>query len=163
MGQLSEFSLPVRLLLKSYRWRRIDPVPWTPLRKPLAQCHVAIVSSAGVVLPGQEPFSKTPRGDTNFREIPADADLKALRDTHRSGSFDHRGMNQDPNLVFPLDRLRELAEARRIGSVNRRHLSFMGSIPAPGLLIRDSAPAAAQLPVQDRGDAPLLGAGLPVC
>jgi D-proline reductase (dithiol) PrdB len=156
MGQLSEFSLPVRLLLKSYRWRRIDPVPWTPLRKPLAQCNVAIVSSAGFVLPGQEPFSKTPRGDTNFREIPADADLKALRDTHRSGSFDHRGMNQDPNLVFPLDRLRELAEARRIGSVNRRHLSFMGSIPAPGRLIRDSAPAAAQLLVEDRVDAALL-------
>ena len=43
-----------------------------------------------------------------------------------------------------------------IGSVNRRHLSFMGSIPAPGRLIRDSAPAAAQLLVEDRVDAALL-------
>lgn len=35
MGELSEFSLPVRLFLKAYPWRRINPVPWTPLRKPL--------------------------------------------------------------------------------------------------------------------------------
>jgi len=58
----------------------------------------------------------------------------------------------DPNLAFPLDRARELVRRGRIGSVNRRHLSFMGSITAPGRLIRQSAPEAAALFVEDQVD-----------
>ncbi|MEA2325285.1 MAG: D-proline reductase (dithiol) PrdB, partial [Thermoanaerobaculia bacterium] len=62
----------------------------------------------------------------------------------------------DPNLAFPLDRLHELERDGRIGRVNKRHLSFMGSITAPGRLIRDSAPAAAELLVADGVDIALL-------
>ena len=36
MGDLTEFQTGMRLFLKAYPWRRIDPVPWTPLRRPLA-------------------------------------------------------------------------------------------------------------------------------
>jgi len=70
--------------------------------------------------------------------------------------FDHAGIRQDPNLAFPLDRLRELAALGRIGSVAPRHLSFMGSITAPGRLIRDTAPEAARLFVEDGVQAALL-------
>ena len=56
MGEMREFGLKLRLFLEVYPWRRIDPVPWTPLPRPLAECRVAIVSSAGLVLPEQEPF-----------------------------------------------------------------------------------------------------------
>ena len=42
MAALDELSLTVRLFLKSYPWRRIDPVPWTPLRKPLAGSRLAL-------------------------------------------------------------------------------------------------------------------------
>jgi D-proline reductase (dithiol) PrdB len=157
LGDLSEFSLPVRLFLKAYRWRRIDPVPWSPLRKPLGKCRVALVSSAAFVLPGQPPFDESQRGgDPSFRWIPADAELSTLVDTHRSESFDHSGMRADPNLALPLARLRELAAAGRIGEVNRRHLSFMGSITAPGRLVRESAPEAARELVADGVDAALL-------
>jgi D-proline reductase (dithiol) PrdB len=157
MGTLDEFTLPARLLLKAYRWRRIDPVPWTPLRKPLAESCLVLVSTAGFVLPGQEPFKATlAGGDGSFREIPWDTDVRALIDTHRSESFDHHGMLGDPNLAFPIDRVRELAVAGRLGEVNRRHLSFMGSITAPGRLIRDSAPAAARLLKGDGVDVALL-------
>ncbi|MHB8523758.1 MAG: glycine/sarcosine/betaine reductase selenoprotein B family protein [Limisphaerales bacterium] len=157
MGDLNEFPLSIRLFLKTYPWRRIDPVPWTPLRKPLAQCRLALVSSAGFVRPGQPPFDETIRGgDVTFREIPADADLTTLIDTHRSESFDHTGLRQDPNLAFPIDRAGELVEAGRIGSVNHRHLSFMGSITAPGRLVRDTAPEAARLLAGDGVDVALL-------
>ncbi len=54
------------------------------------------------------------------------------------------------------DAHRELAERRRIGSVNHRHLSFMGSITAPGRLVRDTAPAAARSLVDDGVDVALL-------
>ena len=66
------------------------------------------------------------------------------------------GLGEDPNLAFPLDRLRELTAAGRIGEVNRRHLSCMGSITAPGRLMRDTAPSAARLLVEDGVDAALL-------
>ncbi len=157
MGDLNEFSLPVRLFLKAYPWRRLDPVPWTPLRRPLSQCRLALVSSAGFVLPNQPPFDDSIKGgDPSFREIPADADATTLQDTHRSESFDHAGLRQDPNLAFPLDRVRELAAAGRIGSVNRRHLSCMGSLTAPGRFVRDSVPQAASWLTEDGVDVALL-------
>ncbi len=157
MATINDFSLPVRLLLKSYRWRRIDPVPWSPLRRPLAESRLALVSSAGFILPGQEPFRvNLAGGDGSFREIPSDTDVRLLIDTHRSESFDHEGMTRDPNLAFPIDRVRELAAAGRIGEVNHRHLSFMGSITAPGRLVRDHAPEAGRLLRGDGVDVALL-------
>jgi D-proline reductase (dithiol) PrdB len=157
MGELAEFTLPIRLFLKAYPWRRIDPVPWAPLRKPLAQSRVALLSSAGFVLPSQAPFDEGIRGgDVSFREIPSDAAAGALIDTHRSESFDHSGLSQDANLAFPVDRFRELVQQGRIGSLNRCHLSFMGSITAPGRLVKQTAPEAAQWLVEDGVDAAML-------
>lgn len=157
MATLDELPLSHRIFLKAYPWRRVAPVPWSPLRKPLAASRLALVTSAGFVVPGQEPFSEEIRGgDASFREIPNDADVATLRESHRSQSFDHTGIRSDPNLAFPLDRLRELAAAGRIGSLNHRHLSFMGSITAPGRLTRDTAPEAARRLAEDGVDAVLL-------
>lgn len=164
MGDISEFPLKWRLFLKAYPWRRIDPVPWTRLRKPLAQCKLALVSSAGFVLPGQAPFDAGIKGgDVSFREIPSDADVKTLVESHRSEAFDHTDMNVDRNLAFPIDRVRELVARGRIGAVNRRHLSCMGSITAPGRLLRDTLPAAAGLLAEDAVDVALLVPVCPVC
>ena len=157
MGDLSEFPLKYKLFLKAYPWRRIDPVPWAPLKKPLKDSRAALVSSAGLVRPGQEPFDDSIRGgDYSFREIPADTDVSTLMDTHRSDLYDHSGLRQDPNLAFPLDRLGELVGSRRIGSLNQRNLSFMGSITAPGRLIKKTAPAAVRKLVEDAVDIALL-------
>ena len=109
------------------------------------------------MLPSQEPFDETVRGgDASYRVLAGDLDVSRLTETHRSESFDHAGVREDPNLGFPLDRLRELAAAGRIGSVAPRHLSFMGSITAPGRLVKRSAPAGARLLVADEVDAALL-------
>ena len=157
MGDLNEFSVPVKLFLKAYPWRKLEPVPWTPLKKPLDQCRLALVSTAAFVLPGQNLFDESVRGgDCSFREIPDDTDLRRLKEFHRSESFDHTGIQQDPNLALPIERVRELAQRGGIGSVNRRHLSFMGSITAPGRLIQQTAPAAAEMLVADAVDVALL-------
>lgn len=157
MGDLSEFPLRFRLFLRAYRWRRVDPVPWAPLAKPLAECRLALVSTAGMVLPGQDLFDDSvPGGDFGFREIPGDASVADLRDSHRSESFDHAGMRRDPNLAFPLDRLRELVERGRIGSVARRHVSLMGSLTATGRFRRDTLPEVARRLVADGVDVALL-------
>jgi D-proline reductase (dithiol) PrdB len=157
LGKLSEFSFSIRLFLKTYKWRRIDPVPWTPLAKPLTECNVALVTSAGLVMPEQDHFDESMRGgDPSFREIRGDVELSTLIDTHRSESFDHTGMEKDRNVAFPLDRLRELVERGRIGAVNHRHLSLMGSITAPGRFIKNHAPEAAEHFVADGVDVALL-------
>jgi len=143
--------------LKTYRWRCIDPVPWTPLKKPLSDCRLIVLSSAGMVTPDQKPFDNAIRGgDPGIREIPADVDVSTLIETHRSKAFDHTGIKQDPNLAFPIDRLRELTKAGRIGSLNHRHLSLMGSITAPGRLIKKTMPPVVSQLVLDGVDIALL-------
>ena len=157
MGDLSEFSAGTRLLLKTYPWRRIDPVPCTPMRWPLAASRLAVITTAGLHLSDQLPFDQRVRGgDTSYRVIPADVDLAALIESHRSETFDHEGIRSDANLAFPLDRVRELVAERRIGALADRNLSFMGSITAPGRLVKGSAPEAAQLLVEEGVDAALL-------
>lgn len=157
MGNISEFSLKDRIFLTGYRWRRIDPVPWAPLDKPLSECKLALVSTAGLVLPGQEPFDKTVKGgDYGMRMIPTDAEVSDLIDTHRSRSYDHTGLHQDANLAFPLDRARELVAAGRIRALATEHVSLMGSITAPGRFVRDTAPEGAARLVADEVDIALL-------
>jgi len=157
LAELSDLSLTHRLFLKSYPWRRIEPVPEAKLERPLSESRLAIVSTAGFVRADQERFDPGIRGgDWSWRAIASDTQPASLIDTHRSETFDHRAMCRDPNLAFPIDRAHELVARGRIGSVGRRHLSFMGSITAPSRLIRDSAPAAAQLLRSDEVDIALL-------
>lgn len=157
MAEIADLPPGLRLFLRTYRWRRIDPVPVARLRKPLTDANVAIVSTAGLTAPGQQPFDDDVKGgDWSSREIPSEIDATMLADSHRSGSYDHSGVRADPNLAFPIDRMRELAEQGTIGQVNRRHFSFMGSLTAPGRLIANSAPAAADALVSDGVDAVLL-------
>ena len=49
-----------------------------------------------------------------------------------------------------------MAARGEIGSLNGRALSFMGSITAPGRLVKETAPAAAALLAADGVDVALL-------
>ena len=90
----------------------------------LSQRRVAIVSSAGLFLRGENPF----RGrDSDYRVIPADIKPENLLTSHISVNFDRTGLQEDWNVAFPLDRLKELAAEGMIGSVADTHYSFMGA------------------------------------
>lgn len=157
MGDYSEFSLTVRALLAVYRWRRIDPMPWSEPRVSLAKANVGLVSTAGLVLPEQPPFDESVNGgDFSFREVPSSTDPQLLVESHRSESFSRDGLLEDMNLVFPIERMRELERDGTIGRFNARCLSFMGSITAPKRLMAQTAPAAAELFVRDGVDVALL-------
>lgn len=97
-------------------------VPFTPYDKDLSSATVALVCATGVFLPDQEPFPDQDPGDVTYRVIPADADVGALRIVH--GHYDHSEADADPNIVFPLETLRELAAEGVIGAVNDKHYSF---------------------------------------
>ncbi len=157
MASFADLSLKERLFLLGYRFRKVDPVPWTTPRKPLAQSRVALISTGGVSLPDQAPFDASIRGgDPSWREIPAATDVSRLHIGQRSEAFDHAGFEQDRNLGFPLDRLREMAERGEIGSVAPRAFSVMGSITAPGRFVSRTVPALADRLAQDGADAALL-------
>src|SRR6266478_8720888 len=97
--------------------------PWVG-GPPLAQRRVAIVSSAGLVVRGEKPF----RGrDADYRVIPSSTRPDRLMLSHISINLDRTGFQEDWNVVFPLDRLNELAAEGVIGAVAATHYSFMGA------------------------------------
>ena len=90
----------------------------------LSQRRIAIVSSAGLVLRGEDPF----RGrDPHYHAIPATTRSADLLCSHISVNFDRTGLQEDWNVAFPIDRLRELAAEGTIGSMADIHSSFMGA------------------------------------
>ena len=124
--------------LKSFAF---DDVPWTT-PKPLHESRVAIVTTAGLRVESNADWNA---GDQGFPQIPHDAETLPL--AHYSPNFDRVGWVLDKNVVFPIDRLYELAEDGIIGSVAKTHISFMGAQPDHTLeTIRlDSGPAAEKL------------------
>ncbi|HEY4640824.1 MAG TPA: glycine/sarcosine/betaine reductase selenoprotein B family protein [Thermoanaerobaculia bacterium] len=97
-------------------------VPFTPYDKDLASAVVTICSATGVHLPDQQPFPEEDPGDSTYRIIPGDCDLSQFRLTHHH--YDHSEADSDPNIVFPLATLQELAKEGFIGSVNDKHYSY---------------------------------------
>jgi D-proline reductase (dithiol) PrdB len=157
VARLCDLKLAYRLFMEAYPYRRVDWRPGAKLEKPLSEARVAVVTTAAFYLPDQPPFDTSILGgDYSYRVIPSETDLSTLRIAHRSDAFDITGIEADKNLALPLDRLRSLAEERVIGSVAPRHLSFMGSIVAPGRLIAKTAPEAAEMLREDAVDAVLL-------
>jgi len=145
------------MFARSYPWRPVDPTLGAELGKPLDCCRVALVSPAGLVAPGDAPFDRRVRGgDFSHREIPSAAEVQSLADYHRSDAFDHSGIAADRNLGMPLDRLHELCAKGEIGDVAPRHISLMGSVTAPGRLIRRTLPLVADILVDDGVDVALM-------
>ena len=131
--------------------------PNAPLHKELNRCRVALITTAGLHL--QEQMSYDDRiigGDCSYREIPNTIETQVLALGHRSKAFDSSGTESDINLVLPLDRFRELETEGKIGSLNHRHFSFMGSITKPKPLIEKTAPEVAQMLEADAVDVAFL-------
>ena len=157
MAEFAELSLRHRLAMAAYRWRRVEPLALTPLRVPLREARIGLVTTAGLYRPGtDQPFERIRGGDSSFRIIPDDVDLLSLAVGQTSDAFDRQPVEADRNAALPIDRLRALVERGEVGASAARHLSFNGSITAPGRLVRDVAPAAVEVFRQDRVDAVLL-------
>ncbi|MGI9600292.1 MAG: glycine/sarcosine/betaine reductase selenoprotein B family protein [Acidimicrobiales bacterium] len=120
---------------------------------PLDEATVAIVTSAALHRPdGDQAFTA---GDTSYRLL--DRSERELVLGHWSPNFDRTGIAIDLNVVYPIDRLEELASAGVIGAVAPRHVSFAGNQPDDVATIRhDSGPAAAAELVADGVDVVIL-------
>jgi len=128
-----------------------DTTPWTT-PPPLAEATVAIVTSAALHHAGDEGFTAF---DTGYRVL--DRDRRDLVMGHWSPNFDRSAFAADLDVVYPIDRLEELAADGVIGAVAPHHLSFAGNQPDDVSTIRlDSGPAAAQALRHDGVDVVLL-------
>ena len=94
-------------------------IPYTPLKRELKDCRIALVSTSGAYVEGMQPFGEN---DLSYRLIPADTDTKNLRFV--PGHFDTSKGAEDSNIMFPLDRLRELVMAGEIGSLTENQISM---------------------------------------
>lgn len=93
----------------------------------LAKRRVAIISTAGLHTRGDRPFGSGP-ASMDYRVIPSDVNAGDLIMSHLSPNFDRSGFQEDWNVVFPIDRLKELVRDRVINSVAAFHYSFMGAV-----------------------------------
>ena len=100
-------------------------VPFTPFDRALDKSTISIVSAGGVHLRDQEAFNIADElGDLTYRVIPPEAAARDLMVTHHH--YDHADADQDINVVFPLDVLRDLKEEGFIKDVARKHVGYMG-------------------------------------
>lgn len=139
---------------RRHRFVESSSIPWAPLPRPLRECAVALVTTAGVHLRSDPPFDmEDPDGDPSFRVIPSSVGPEVLTITHRY--YDHAAADRDINVVLPLDRLRELCVEGEVGAVAPRCYGFMGHIDGPHIatLVDVAAPEVARRLRTDGADA----------
>ena len=152
--KLSHLPFDIKKFLQFYPWRDCSPKNSIDLNKKLSECRVAIVSSAGLIVENeQEPFdSKIEMGDASFRVIPSNINSDDLGEYHRSNTFDHSGIKSNPFSAMPIPHLLDLVQEGFIGSINKRHLSLMGSIISPSKLIKETIPEIIDIFKSDKVD-----------
>ncbi len=123
MARLDQMPEPMRSHLEKLPCPSFTNNPWVSGPE-LRKRRVAIISTAGLHRRGDRPFEGMA---ADYRIIPGDISARDLVMTHISTNFDRTGFQQDWNVVFPLDRLKELAANGIIGSVAAYHYSFMGA------------------------------------
>lgn len=148
-----------------YEWAHFAEVPFQPLRKPLAACRVALVTTAAPwrAEAGEPPPGGAYHAAAKFHAVYSgdSAHDPRLRIDHVAIDFDHT-TGDDVASFFPLAALRDAAAAGRIGAVaprwhglptQRSHRTTL-QLDVPELVVRCRADAV---------DAALLVPNCPVC
>jgi len=126
--------------------------PWTPLRKPLSQCTVGLIAAGGIYVAGQVAFHY--KDDTSFRVIPKEIKIEDLRITHFG--YDLTDARKDPNVVFPIEPLRQLVKEGIINRLAEHTFTFMGGIYSARRVMDELAPKLVQFLLREEVDVALL-------
>lgn len=109
----------------AYQWvHNPGPPPWSPLKKPVSECRVSLIASGGIYVRGQPAFHH--KDDLSVRIIDSSTPTSELRATHFA--YDLTDARADPNVVFPIDTLRQLQREGVIGGLAKHFYAFMGGI-----------------------------------
>jgi D-proline reductase (dithiol) PrdB len=133
-----------------------EHVPLARLSKPLTQTRVALISSSGVHLKSDRPMDVChPFGDFTFRRIPSEA--KHVDLIIHQLKYPHDDADLDVNVIFPIERLQELAVEGAIGGLTENFFSFIGYNLDPERFERTVTANIAQAVCdEERADAVLL-------
>jgi D-proline reductase (dithiol) PrdB len=119
-------------------------IPWTAVKKPLCECALSLISSAGLALRSDPPFDqKIERenpwyGDPSYRVIPQTARTADVKMYHLH--VDPFFVEQDLNCLLPVEPLCDLEVEGVIGCAAEKHYSFMGYTVQPVILLEKSVP-----------------------
>ena len=133
-----------------------DGPVWAPFEKRLAEARIALLTSAGLYLDGEQPPFDGERekaeptwGDPTHRVLPASLEGRAVSMMHLH--VNHEDVLADPEIALPLAGLAGLVAEGVVGSVAPAHVSVMGYQRA-GLEVwrAETAPAVVEL-LRDQG------------
>jgi D-proline reductase (dithiol) PrdB len=113
--------------------------PWVVNDKPLSMKKVAIITTAGLNFREDHNFEFV---DSSYRALPRDLAASDILMTHASVNYDRSGFQEDINVVFPVDRFKELESEGVIGRLADVNYSFMGGGMLPDVYeanVRDLA------------------------
>ncbi len=146
-----------------FRFLSHDPIPFTPLARPLAETRVALITSAGLHPRSAARFGvlELPYGDTDFRLVPHDTALEQL--DLEAPYLDRKFVTSDPEVALPRAALERLHQQGLVGPPAPRHASFCAGIlrPFPGL--RESVANLHAILVEDGVGAAVLCPTCPTC
>ena len=104
---------------------KTDFIPLAKLKKPLSESRLTFVSTAGVQPKNSMPFDTVhPVGDYTFRRVPSDSKPTDL-EIHQL-KYPTVGAKLDLNVIFPIERLQELAKEKVVGGLTTNFFSFIG-------------------------------------
>ena len=150
MVRLSDLPPDYAENLRKLPLPEFESTPWTP-GPDLKTARIAIISTAGLHRASDPKFAG---GSADYRILPADLDYSELAQSHVSTNFDRSGFQQDVNVAFPLDHLKQMAADGEIGSAAQWHYSFMGATDPTRMV--ETAPEVARLLKEDGVDAAIL-------
>jgi D-proline reductase (dithiol) PrdB len=135
-------------------------IPWTPLRKPLAETTFSIMTSAGISQKGDVPFDmdrekREPTwGDPTHREIPCDTTEDRIEVNHLHINTGY--ILEDLNVMLPMRRFSEFENEGIIGRLARTCYSYYGYQLDPAYLLEKTMPKVAAKMKQEGVEAVLL-------
>jgi D-proline reductase (dithiol) PrdB len=150
MARLEDIPEPSRTAVANAPCPDFDTTPFVA-GPPLSERRVAIISSAALIHRGDKPFHY---GSGEYRAVPGRWSNNDILTSHVSINFDRAGFQRDLNVIYPIDRLHELAAEGVIGSVADTHYTVMGSTD-PAAMVQSADGIAAAL-LADRVNAVVL-------
>lgn len=130
-----------------YAFEQTEPTPWTPLRRPLSECRISLVTTAGLRLNRQLQFAADRRtGSAEYRELSVYLSPSDL--AFDFTNYDPSAAIQDINSLVPLDRLREFTDEGRMAGITETFYSFFGLCSDTVLLRKNVRTVAARIKEQ---------------
>ena len=134
------------------RWTYEDS-PFAPMESPVSETTIGLLTTSGHFVQGNDPepfgvkgmtqqeaidrITEFYKGEPTLSVIPMDTAMEDLQVRH--GGYDIRSPQKDPNVVFPLERLRELRDDGVIGKLAHKAFSFVG-VTSQGKLVNHIGP-----------------------